>query len=87
MLLFLVSSAISMQIKYKIIKCCFFFSHGKHKKHMGFIYSKLYIFFYYQITTNCILIKTQPQLRKQTKLKYTSVENYSVNCLFKNILK
>jgi hypothetical protein len=42
----------------------FFFCVTDAKKHMGFIHNKLCIF-YYQTTTNYILIKTQPKPRNQ----------------------
>jgi hypothetical protein len=37
----------------------------RHKKHVGSIHSKLYIFCY-QTATDCVLIKIQSQPRKQT---------------------
>ena len=43
----------------------FSFLRDKRKKHMGPIHSKLCIF-YYQTAADCVLIKTQPQPRKQT---------------------
>jgi len=41
------------------------FLRHRHKKHLGSIHSKLCIFCY-QTATDCILIKTQSQPRKQT---------------------
>jgi len=60
-------SAINMHSKHKATKCCFFFSASQTQKtcEVRSIHSKLCIFCY-QTVADCILIKTQPQPRKQT---------------------
>ena len=44
------------------------FLRHRRKKHVGSIHSKLCIFCY-QTVADCVLIKTQPQSRKQTNSK------------------